>query len=95
MGKPTEQNCPLCGNPASYVFKDYKARKLFRCNTCNEFLIHEAAEESLKKQPSLKWLRDTLSKRASNSPPDRICFIRINPNQNEPALPVCEYIERA
>lgn len=48
MEEHGNQNCPLCGKPASFIFKDYQSHKLFVCDKCKAFIIPEMEEDFIQ-----------------------------------------------
>ncbi len=92
MGNPIEQKCPLCGNPATYVFSFHHVWKGFRCKTCIEFYIQGAeAVEKVLEQDTMKSYRDYYSSEARKSKGNKVFVIYEN---KENGLPSCKWQDR-
>lgn len=77
--KPTDlkvtykQKCPLCGEPANFIFVDNGRSKRFSCNNCKVFVIYKDSVKDLAKQP--KIIRDHISKKSNQCPNDMVLLI--------------------
>ena len=66
MSKAINQDCPLCGRPAHFFFRDYENRKHFFCDHCTEFELSRYAEDVILKSAGT-WQAEA-SKAARNAP---------------------------
>ena len=66
MNNHINQNCPLCGKPSKFVFKNYQSHKLFICDKCKVFVIPEMEEDYFKSiDQSLKTQYSNISRHLS------------------------------
>lgn len=77
-----DQDCPLCGAPATFANNndDYGKLKKFTCQNCTEFIITDNAEVKLKKFSQTE--KDQYSEKAKAAPEGQILFIRV-PDQHQ------------
>jgi hypothetical protein len=75
MNSISNQLCPLCGHESQFELIDFKLRKHFKCQICNEFAIATDAE----KHPtmSLANVPEGLSAKSRKAPKDHILDISI------------------
>jgi hypothetical protein len=92
---PTEQrqNCPLCGNPATYKMRKFGKVKLFFCPIkCTSFVLYIDAEEHISKIS--KHYKKTYSGYAKECDKDKILVIDVQHtlaailNTSQGAMPV-------
>ena len=84
MEEHINQNCPLCGKIASFVFKDYQQYKLFSCTVCKVFVIPEQQEEFIKSRD--QSLRSQFSNTSSKLSSDMLLQISVELVGNSPQI---------
>lgn len=80
MQKIQEQDCPLCGTPAEFEYRDSENRKHFWCKKCVRFEISRRAESRLGSS-TLEW-RSQCSEKAQNSN-EKYIWVITSPRQED------------
>lgn len=87
-----EQNCPLCGAPASFGTFDYGKRKSFRCGNCKDFVLTTLAERRIFDMSDEH--KQQLAEMARQTDEDLILDITTRPSPTGPSTLTAERIPR-
>lgn len=80
MNDHNSQNCPFCGRPSKFIFKNYQSHKLFICDTCKVFVIPEMEEDFI--QSTDQSLKTQFSNISRQLPDDMLLQISIERDGN-------------
>jgi hypothetical protein len=75
MSNLPSQNCPLCGQKATFNFGNFDQNKYFTCPLCSDYIISIMAEEKLKSLSGS--IREDLSKSAKDSLEGHVLMIKL------------------
>ncbi len=78
-----DQNCPLCGGPATFALVDFGRAKRIQCAVCKTFVVYPDVERLIAEAPRPN--REAMSKAASALSDEFVLLISITADTKDPS----------